>query len=81
MHGISGVTMRQISQRLGVSQTTPYKYFSNKEDILAAVRAAAFRRFSDRLEKVRTGLMLGLTQERSGRPISTLLVRSRAHIT
>lgn len=54
-HGVTGVTMRQIAQRLGVSQTTPYKYFSNKEEILAAVRASAFRRFADRLERVRTG--------------------------
>jgi AcrR family transcriptional regulator len=54
-HGVGGVTMRQIAQRLGVSQTTPYKYFSNKEEILAAVRASAFRRFSARLEHARTG--------------------------
>ncbi|EIU1413946.1 TetR/AcrR family transcriptional regulator [Pseudomonas aeruginosa] len=56
VHGVSGVTMRQIAQRLGVSQTTPYKYFSNKEEILAAVRASAFRRFSERLERARGGV-------------------------
>ncbi|MEZ6793444.1 TetR/AcrR family transcriptional regulator [Pseudomonas aeruginosa] len=56
VHGVAGVTMRQIAQRLGVSQTTPYKYFSNKEEILAAVRASAFRRFNERLERARTGV-------------------------
>ncbi|EKQ6358003.1 TetR/AcrR family transcriptional regulator [Pseudomonas aeruginosa] len=56
VHGVAGVSMRQISQQLGVSQMTPYKYFSNKEEILAAVRASAFRRFNERLERARTGV-------------------------
>ena len=48
--GLDGVSMRQLADALDCSPMTPYRYFRNKEDILAAVRAAAFDRFSDALE-------------------------------
>jgi len=49
-HGIEAVTMRELAQALGVSPMTPYRYFKDKDAILAAVRAAAFGRFAARLE-------------------------------
>src|SRR3569833_3398579 len=49
--GPDAVTMRQLAAELGVSPMTPYRYFKDKEDILAAVRAAAFDRFAEALEK------------------------------
>ena len=48
--GVDGVSMRQLADALGCSPMTPYRYFRNKEAILAAVRAAAFDRFADALE-------------------------------
>jgi AcrR family transcriptional regulator len=42
--------MRQLAQALGVSPMTPYRYFADKDAILAAVRAAAFTRFAEALE-------------------------------
>lgn len=48
--GIEAVTMRELAQALGVSPMTPYRYFRDKDAILAAVRAAAFVRFSVALE-------------------------------
>ena len=51
--GPDAVTMRQLAAELGVSPMTPYRYFQDKEDILAAVRANAFNRFSESLEKAR----------------------------
>src|SRR5215470_6014158 len=50
-HGPDGVSMRQLADALGCSPMTPYRYFRDKDDILAAVRAAAFDRFSDVLEE------------------------------
>jgi AcrR family transcriptional regulator len=50
-HGVEGVTMRQIAAELGCSFTTAYRYFKNKDEILAAVRAAAFNRFCEVIEK------------------------------
>ena len=48
--GIEAVTMRELAQSLGVSPMTPYRYFKDKDAILAAVRAAAFTRFAAKLE-------------------------------
>jgi AcrR family transcriptional regulator len=49
--GVEGVTMRQIAAELDCSPTTAYRYFKNKEEILAAVRAAAFNRFCEVIEE------------------------------
>lgn len=49
-HGPDAVTMRQLASELGVSPMTPYRYFRDKDDILAAVRANGFDRFAAALE-------------------------------
>jgi AcrR family transcriptional regulator len=51
--GPDAVTMRQLASDLGVSPMTPYRYFEDKEDILAAVRANGFNRFAEALETAR----------------------------
>jgi len=48
--GPESVTMRQLAAELGCSPMTPYRYFKDKDEILAAVRAAAFDRFASALE-------------------------------
>ena len=45
--------MRQLADALGCSPMTPYRYFRNKDEILAAVRTAAFDRFAAALEEAR----------------------------
>ena len=50
--GYSAVTMRALAEDIGCSPMTPYRYFKDKEEILAAVRAAGFRKLSERLEAV-----------------------------
>lgn len=49
-HGPDGVTMRQLAAEMGVSPMTPYRYFKDKEAILAAVRAGGFNRFAAAME-------------------------------
>src|SRR3954466_14173370 len=51
--GPDAVTMRQLAAELGVSPMTPYRYFKDKEDILAAVRTTGFNRFAEALERAR----------------------------
>jgi AcrR family transcriptional regulator len=48
--GPEAFTMRELASELGVSAMTPYRYFRDKEEILAAVRARAFSRFAEALE-------------------------------
>ncbi len=45
--GYAGVTLRGLASELGVSPMTPYRYFRDKDEIFAAIRAAGFRRFAD----------------------------------
>ena len=51
--GPDAVTMRQLASELGVSPMTPYRYFKDKDDILAAVRTNGFNRFAETLEQAR----------------------------
>jgi AcrR family transcriptional regulator len=48
--GYGGFNMRELAKRAGVSAMTPYRYFSDKEEILAAVRTQAFAGLADRLD-------------------------------
>lgn len=50
-HGIEAVTIRQLAAAVGVSPMTPYRYFKDKDAILAAARARAFDRHADALEQ------------------------------
>lgn len=49
--GMSALTMRGIANQLGCSAMTPYRYFENLEEIIAAVRAQAFERFADKQQE------------------------------
>jgi AcrR family transcriptional regulator len=53
--GRDAVTMRSLAEALGCSPMTPYRYFRNKDDILAAVRTAAFDRFAEAMEAAAAG--------------------------
>jgi AcrR family transcriptional regulator len=48
--GLEAVTLRQLAGEIGVSPMTPYRYFVDKNAILAAVRARAFTRHAEALE-------------------------------
>ena len=50
-HGSEAVTIRQLASELEVSPMTPYRYFKDKDAILAAVRARAFDRHAEALER------------------------------
>lgn len=52
-HGPDGVTLREMADALGVSSMTPYRYFRDKDAILAAVRMRAFNRFAEAMESDR----------------------------
>lgn len=44
--GLEGVSLRRLADDLGCSRATPYRYFKNKEEIFATVRARAFERLA-----------------------------------
>ena len=63
--GPEAVTMRQLAEELGVSPMTPYRYFRDKDDILAAVRTKGFNQFAQVLEAARTLAVSMLRSSRS----------------
>ncbi|HWA63986.1 MAG TPA: TetR/AcrR family transcriptional regulator [Caulobacteraceae bacterium] len=52
-HGAEGFSMRRLAEAAGCSAMAPYRYFPDKDSLLAAVRAEAFDRFADALEGVK----------------------------
>ncbi|MGI9293192.1 MAG: TetR/AcrR family transcriptional regulator [Pseudomonadales bacterium] len=49
--GLEGISLRGLAAQAGCSRTTPYRYFKNKADILAAVRQSEFQRMADAAEQ------------------------------
>jgi AcrR family transcriptional regulator len=41
--GVSGLTLREVAQRVGVSRMAPYRHFEDKSTLLAAVAQEGFR--------------------------------------
>ena len=54
--GYEAVTLRAIAAKIGCSPMTPYRYFRDKDEIFASVRAAAFRRFAAYKEAAIAGI-------------------------
>jgi AcrR family transcriptional regulator len=50
--GYEAVTMRGIAKALGCSPMMAYRYFENKEDVFASLRAIQFHRLAQTLEEV-----------------------------
>lgn len=48
--GVEGISLRSLAADLSCSRTTPYRYFKNKADILAALRQREFSRIAGALE-------------------------------
>lgn len=51
--GVEKVTMRALSNRIGVSRTALYQHFRNKNDLLSAVAADCYARLKIRLHEIR----------------------------
>jgi AcrR family transcriptional regulator len=48
--GHADFTLREVARALNVSPMTPYRYFRDKDEMLAAMRARAFAKFAEALE-------------------------------
>lgn len=49
--GLSRVTLRGVSEQIGVSRSAPYRHFRNKRDLLAACAAEGFRKLERSLKE------------------------------
>jgi AcrR family transcriptional regulator len=53
--GPDAVSLRKAARRVGVSATAAYRYFANKEELLASVAAEGFRELAATMERGATG--------------------------
>lgn len=51
--GAGALSLREVSERVGVSHTAAYRHFRDKAELLAAIRESGFRRLRERLGAVR----------------------------
>src|SRR6266436_10407296 len=49
--GPEAISIKALAKKLGVSQPAPYRHFADREALLAAVTAEAFRQFSAMLRE------------------------------
>jgi AcrR family transcriptional regulator len=52
--GVRALTLREIGAHVGVSRMAAYRHFSNKADLLSAIREAGFEQFAEALEQARS---------------------------
>ncbi len=52
--GVRALTLREIGARVSVSRLAAYRHFSDKADLLTAIREAGFELFADTLEQARS---------------------------
>lgn len=48
--GLAGLSMRSIASEMGWTAASLYRYFASKAELITATRAAAYSRFSGRIE-------------------------------
>jgi AcrR family transcriptional regulator len=53
--GPEAISLKALAKKLGVSQPAPYRHFADREALLAAVTAEAFRQFSAMLRESISG--------------------------
>ncbi|UZN03456.1 TetR/AcrR family transcriptional regulator [Cellulomonas sp. S1-8] len=53
--GVDAVTLRDVGSGAGVSRSAPYRHFADKDDLLAAVAAAAWTTLTEDLRAVVAG--------------------------
>lgn len=50
--GAKEISLRALARRLGVSETAPFKHFSGKEELLAAIASSGFRELRDKRRRI-----------------------------
>jgi AcrR family transcriptional regulator len=50
--GMTGIDLRKVARKVGVSHAAPYRHFADKEDLLAAISVEGFERLNQHLRGI-----------------------------
>ncbi len=65
-HGLEGLTVRRIAERIDYSPGAIYQYFASKEEILEEIRELFFTRLLKRIDDVTAGRPMSIACMRDG---------------
>ncbi len=68
--GPNAVTLRAVGEKIGVSQTAPYRHFKDKRDLLEAIARESFNEGSE---------ILGTAMRRANSPLGALQLAMREY--
>ena len=70
--GVSGLSLRKVAQKAGVSHTAPYAHFADKQALIAAISTDGFRRLYDAISTA--------AQQHAGDPARQLVEGAWAYV-
>jgi len=70
--GVSGLSLRKVAKRAGVSHTAPYSHFADKQALIAAISTEGFRQLYERLS--------GVTEKYKTKPSTQLIEVAWAYV-
>ena len=70
--GVSGLSLRKVAKKAGVSHTAPYSHFADKQALIAAISTEGFRQLYERLS--------GVTEKYKTKPSTQLIEVAWAYV-
>ena len=70
--GVSGLSLRKVAKKAGVSHTAPYSHFTDKQALIAAISTEGFRQLYERVNVV--------AKEFKGKPSKQLVEAAWAYV-
>jgi AcrR family transcriptional regulator len=80
--GPAGFTLREVARRAGVSHNAPYRHFSDRNDLIAAIAAEGFRQLTQAMLRASAaGISAFDRLKRAGLAYITFALRRPEHFT
>ncbi|MBI3152701.1 MAG: TetR/AcrR family transcriptional regulator, partial [Chloroflexi bacterium] len=70
--GVSGLSLRKVAMRAGVSHAAPYSHFADKQALIAAISTEGFRQLYERVS--------GVAEEYKSQPQKQLVEAAWAYV-
>ncbi|HEX4229061.1 MAG TPA: TetR/AcrR family transcriptional regulator [Bryobacteraceae bacterium] len=80
--GPAGFTLREVARRAGVSHNAPYRHFSDRDDLIAAIATQGFRQLTQAMLRAAAGGVSAVDRlKRAGLAYVTFALHRPEHFT